>query len=156
MRLKEIIIFVVVFFLVIEANAQQNTVASGNMATGSGGTSSYSIGQVVYTYNSETNGSVLQGVQQPYLDLVLEISETIFDLQISVYPNPTDSYLTIITKDNSNLYYQLYDTQGRIIENNIVNNIMTKIDIAELPTSIYFLNVIKDFQTVKTFKIIKK
>jgi hypothetical protein len=39
---------------------------AGGEATGSGGSVSYSVGQVVYTTNTGINGSVAQGVQQPY------------------------------------------------------------------------------------------
>ncbi len=46
--------------------AQESIVASGGEATGTGGSSSYSIGQVSYTSNQGTGGSVEQGVQQPF------------------------------------------------------------------------------------------
>ena len=52
--------------------AQQSPTATGGEATGTGGTASYSVGQVVYTTNTGTNGSMAQGVQQPY-----EISTTV-------------------------------------------------------------------------------
>jgi hypothetical protein len=45
-------------------SAQESVNGSGGDATGTGGTSSYSIGQVVYTTATGTNGSVAQGVQQ--------------------------------------------------------------------------------------------
>jgi len=43
--------------------AQDSTNSSGGNATGSGGTVAYSVGQVVYTTNTGTNGSLAQGVQ---------------------------------------------------------------------------------------------
>jgi len=46
--------------------AQEAIPASGGNVTGSGGTVSYSIGQVFYLMNSGATGSVLQGVQQPH------------------------------------------------------------------------------------------
>ena len=53
-------------------HAQESVNSSGGEATGTGGTASYSVGQVVYTTATGTNGSVAQGVQQPY-----EISTTV-------------------------------------------------------------------------------
>ena len=47
-------------------SAQQNTVASGGMATGSGGSVSYSIGQIDYITATGTGGTASQGVQQVY------------------------------------------------------------------------------------------
>lgn len=127
--------------------AQESSTVAGGEATGTGGTSSYSVGQVVYTTATGTNGSLAQGVQQLY-----EIS---INLELSVYPNPVINYLTLKTDDNSNLSYQLYDLQGRVIENKKVSNNTTNINLEEQPTATYFLNVIKDNQVVKTFKIIK-
>ncbi len=46
--------------------AQTSVNATGGNASGSGGSASYSVGQVVYTTHTGTNGSVAQGVQQPF------------------------------------------------------------------------------------------
>jgi len=46
-------------------HAQEVIDAAGGEATGSGGTVSYSLGQVVYTFNSGAGGRENQGVQQP-------------------------------------------------------------------------------------------
>ena len=46
--------------------AQESTVASGGNGTGEGGSVSYSLGQVSYSSNSGSNGSITEGVQQPY------------------------------------------------------------------------------------------
>ncbi|MFT7299094.1 MAG: hypothetical protein ACI9WO_001916 [Sphingobacteriales bacterium] len=43
--------------------AQETVPATGGEATGNGGSSSYTVGQVVYTTNTGTNGSVAQGSQ---------------------------------------------------------------------------------------------
>ena len=43
--------------------SQETIPASGGAAIGSGGTSSYSVGQLVYTTNTGS-GTVTQGVQQ--------------------------------------------------------------------------------------------
>ncbi|MDZ7649057.1 MAG: hypothetical protein U5K54_18860 [Cytophagales bacterium] len=46
-------------------HAQVAVPAAGGNAAGSGGTVSYTVGQAVYTVEG-SNGSVAQGVQQPY------------------------------------------------------------------------------------------
>ncbi|MDD2634269.1 MAG: hypothetical protein PHW82_02085 [Bacteroidales bacterium] len=45
--------------------AQESVNTTGGNALGSGGSVSYSAGQVIYTNNTGTSGSVAQGVQQP-------------------------------------------------------------------------------------------
>tara|TARA_B110000037_G_C16889237_1_gene411449 strand:- start:56 stop:532 length:477 start_codon:yes stop_codon:yes gene_type:complete len=136
--------------------AQESPTAAGSEATGTGGTASYSVGQVVYTTATGTNGSVAQGVQQPYeISTTVGINETSINLELSVYPNPTTDYLTLKVDDNSNLNYQVYDLQGKVIENKKVTANNTTISMEALPKAIYFLNVTKNNRIVKTFKIIK-
>jgi len=47
-------------------SAQEAVLATGADAAGSGGKVSYSVGQIAYTSQTGSNGSVTQGVQQPY------------------------------------------------------------------------------------------
>jgi hypothetical protein len=75
--------------------AQESVNATGGDATGSGGSASYSVGQLVYTTNSGTDGSVAQGVQQAFeISVVLGIEEA-NEIKLSAYPNPTTNYLTL-------------------------------------------------------------
>ena len=146
-------------FLLLELgglHAQEAVTTTGGEATGTGGTASYTVGQVVYSTNIGTNGSMAQGVQQPYeISTTVGINETSINLALSVYPNPTTNYLTLKVEDNSNLSYQLYDLQGKLIENrNIVDN-STIVKMEGLPKATYFLKVTKNNKSVKTFKIIK-
>ena len=100
--------------------AQESPTASGGEATGAGGKASYSIGQVVYTTTTGTNGSVAQGVQQPYeISVTTGINETAINLVMNVYPNPTTNYLTLKVESEQieSLTYQLIDLQGKVIEN---------------------------------------
>ena len=125
---------------------------------GSGGTSSYSVGQVVYTTNTGANGSVAQGVQQVY-DISTSSGNKITDiiLEMSVYPNPTKDNLTLKFDNNkySGLSYQLFDINGKIINQNKLIENNTTIKMRDLPNSIYFLKVIKNNTPIKSFKIIK-
>ncbi|PHR71933.1 MAG: hypothetical protein COA67_05610 [Lutibacter sp.] len=137
-------------------HAQESPIATGGEATGTGGTASYSVGQVVYTTATGTNGSVAQGVQQPYeISTTLGINETSINLEMSVYPNPTTDYLTLKVEKTGGLTFQLYDLQGKVITNKKVNSATTTVAMENLPTATYFLNVVKNNQIIKTFKIIK-
>jgi hypothetical protein len=139
-------------------HAQNSPTATGGEATGTGGTSNYSVGQVVYTTATGTNGSVVQGVQQSYeISVTLGVNETSINLKVLVYPNPTTNYLTLKVDDFqlSTFNFQLIDLQGKVMENKKVNRGTTTINVESLPTATYFLNVTMDNQLVKTFKIIK-
>ena len=137
-------------------HAQESPAATGGDATGTGGTASYSVGQVVYTTNTGSNGSVAQGVQQPYkISTTVGINETAINLEMNVYPNPTTNYLTLKVEKTEGLTFQFYDLQGKVITNKKVNSATTTVAMENLPTATYFLNVVKNNQVVKTFKIIK-
>ena len=138
-------------------HAQESSTAAGGDATGIGGSSSYPVGQVVYTTNTGTNGSLAQGVHQPYeISTTLGINETTINLELSLYPNPTTNYLTLKVENNTNLSYQLIDLLGKVIANKKVTATSTTIKMEALPKAIYFLKVTRNNQPVKTFKVIKQ
>ena len=139
--------------------AQESVNATGGNASGSGGSASYSVGQVVYTTNTGTNGSVSQGVQQPYeISVVTGIEEAKgINLSVSAYPNPTTDYLTLSIGEFeiSNLSYQLYDMNGKLLQSEKISGNQTSIVMSNLVPSSYFVKVIQGNKEVKTFKIIK-
>ncbi|MGI6479934.1 MAG: hypothetical protein ACOX0M_10915 [Salinivirgaceae bacterium] len=87
--------------------AQTSVNATGGDASGSGGSVSYSVGQVAYQTHTGTSGSVSEGVQQPFeISVVTGIEEAKgINLSVSAYPNPTTDYLTLEVEefDLSNL-----------------------------------------------------
>lgn len=140
--------------------AQESVNATGGNASGSGGSATYSVGQVVYTTHTGTNGSVAQGVQQPF-----EISvETGFEeikginLIVSAYPNPvTDNLiLTVDSFELSTLNFQLYDMNGKLLQSEKITGNQTSIGMGNLVPAIYFVKVIQNNKEVKVFKIVKR
>ena len=144
--------------------AQESVNGTGGNASGSGGSASYSLGQVVYTTNTGINGSVVEGVQQPYEISVMTAIEEAKDinLSVSVYPNPTTDYLTLEVKefDFSNLHFQLYDMNGKLLQGEKITGNQTNIVMSNLVPATYFVKVVKTShdlsQEVKSFKIIKQ
>jgi hypothetical protein len=157
-RLQLSVIFLLVLGLT-GLQAQESVNATGGNASGSGGSASYSVGQVVYTTNTGTNGSVAQGVQQPFeISIVTGIDEAKdINLSLTVYPNPTTDYLTLEVKDFelSTLHFQLYDMQGKLLQNEKITGTQTSIVMSNLVPATYFVKVIQGNKEVKTFKIIK-
>jgi hypothetical protein len=140
-------------------HAQESPTAAGGDATGAGGSSSYTVGQVVYTTATGTNGSVAQGVQQPYeISVTTGVKETTINLELAVYPNPTTDFLQLnvgIQKFES-ISFHLFDMQGKLIESNKLTSNNTTIKMESLPKATYFLKVTNNKQVVKTLKIIKQ
>lgn len=140
------------------AQAQESSNSSGGNATGSGGTVAYSIGQVVYTTNTGSNGSVAQGVQHAYEIFTVGIKETELNISLTAFPNPTTENLTLQISDfnNEKLSYQLFDMQGKQLSNGQILAQQTEINMNSLPTATYFINVVnQENNKVQSFKIIK-
>lgn len=157
-KLKLIIIVLLSLFQSV-IKAQETTDASGGNASGSGGSASYSIGQTVYNTYTGTNGSVAQGVQQPYeISIVTEVKEA-NDITLSfiVYPNPTTNFLKLKVENytSENLMYQLYQLDGKILETKKIESLEMSIAMEHLASGIYFLKITELDKDIKTFKIIK-
>lgn len=138
--------------------AQEAVIAAGGNAPGSGGTVAYSVGQIVFTTHIGTNGSVAQGIQQPYeISTAQGIEENYIKLELKVYPNPTANFLTLDVgnAELSTLNFQLYDISGKILKHRKIMSSTETIDMENLPSAIYFLKVARNNKIVKTFKIIK-
>lgn len=138
--------------------AQESSNATGGNATGSGGSASYSVGQIAYTTNTGSTGSVAQGVQHAFEIYALGI-EDIEGINISIvaYPNPTTDYLTLEIKDLdlSSVTLQLFDIQGRLLQDQKITANHTRIDMDNLPVATYFVKVSQGERELKSFKIIK-
>ena len=139
--------------------AQTSVNATGSNASGSGGSASYSVGQVTHKTHTGTNGSVAQGVQQPFeISVVTAIEQAKgINLSVSAYPNPTNDYLTLSIEEFeiSNLSYQLYDMYGKLLQSEKITGNQTSIVMSNLVPANYFVKVVKANKEVKTFKIIK-
>jgi len=148
--------------LLNDLHAQTAIPASGGGASGTGGTVSYSIGQLAYSSNVGGDGTCLQGIQQPCEILAVGVTEEIgtINLMLSVYPNPTSGFLIlVINRDASpgihSMVYHIVDKEGKLLENKSVFDKETCIDMGNLTPSTYFLKVIEKNKIVKTFKIVK-
>ena len=154
--MKSLTLFFCLLFTTSIVYSQEIVTTAGGEATGSG-TVSYSIGQVVYSNTTGSNGSVSQGVQQAY-EIVDAIGEAVeINLELTAYPNPTNNALTlnIGNYNNQNLSYRLCDMQGKLLDSKKVINSSTEIGMQGLPASTYLLNIVDNESLIKTFRIIK-
>ena len=139
--------------------AQQAVPASGSNASGSGGSASYSVGQLVFSYKTGTTGFMTEGIQQPFEVQVITGIDNARDiaLSFSAYPNPTINYLTLKANniDLTDLHYQLYNLNGQLLNEQAVTSKESSISMLNYAPAIYYLKVLDSQEVVKTFKIIK-
>ena len=139
--------------------AQETTVSTGGLATGTGGTSSFSIGQAFYTTNTGAGGTMSQGVQQVY-DISTSLGEeiTTIKLELSVFPNPVSGELTVTIGNNSyaNAQISIYSVSGNLLykSENITNFSEQVVDVTHLPIGLHYLEL-KSGKEIHITKFIK-
>lgn len=138
--------------------AQESVNAGGGEIKGSGGTVSFSAGQVVFTTATGSSGTVAQGVQQPYtISLITENTAINDRIKFTVYPNPTTDKL-ILQQDAGkieNLSYQIFDVNGILMEKGTIAGISSSIIMEPYVAGMYFLKVMKGKEEFVMYKIIK-
>lgn len=153
---KAIILFFILGLSFTTLQAQQSISSTSGIATGSGGSMTFSVGLIVYKTLSGSGGSLYPGDQQPR-----ELSTEFIDLNspftVSAFPNPANDVLSLrVGNFQANTYsYQLTDLYGKTVSCNSVTSDVTQISINDLSKGVYFLRVVKNNQEVQTIKIIK-
>jgi hypothetical protein len=151
-------IFTLLSFFAFSGFAQEAIPATGGEATGSGGTVSFTVGQVAYTTKTDGTTSTSEGVQQTYTIIDnSEIEESSFSLEMVTFPNPTldKIQLHIMNLDGQNLTCNLTDIQGKTLQSNQVLIETTVLDLNNYESGTYFLKINNTKEEIKTFKIIK-
>jgi hypothetical protein len=81
----------------------------------------------------------------------LTVKPVLLDGYVRVYPNPTTDFLHIVS--NTAQKATLFNTAGQKI---LETNNATTLDVIDLPSGVYLLNLTNSQNQISTFKIIKK
>jgi hypothetical protein len=157
--LKKTFLFVIVLLATQLVCSQEAIPVSGGEATGSGGSGSYTVGQVFYTTHTGITGSLSQGVQHPFeFQTLSNAALTAVNLTAVTYPNPTKDFITLKITDRTlhNLRYTLFDVNGKSIASSSITESSTQIQMKYLSIGAYVLKVSQKNKSLKTFKILKQ
>ena len=156
------IISALISLALISANsafAQVGIHSSGGNASGQGGSVSYSVGQVFYSTQSGSTGSLTQGVQQPF-ELVVTALENPANSSIrcEAFPNPAvkELNLRISGEQVKKGSWKLLDLRGVSVLQGNVSGAETLISVANLPMATYTLQLFADKKIIRSFKVIKQ
>jgi len=139
--------------------SQEALPVSAGTALGSGGSASYTVGQVFYTTHTATTGVVSQGVQHPFeFQTLRNPALTTVKVTAVTYPNPTKDFIILKITDRTinNLRYTLFDVNGKAIESDAITAASTAIQMKHLAIGAYVLKVIQKNKPLKSFKILKQ
>ncbi|MCO4807473.1 MAG: T9SS type A sorting domain-containing protein [Flavobacteriales bacterium] len=108
-------LFSFLFVLGSTIQAQEVIASAGAEVESSGGSMSYTIGEMVVTSTINTEGALTQGYQQGFLTPTA-IDEIPAELELSLYPNPAADYIIIESKSLSDFeQITMYDMAGKLV-----------------------------------------
>lgn len=139
--------------------AQENTVAAGGDINNANGSVSFSLGQVLYTYHTGSDGTNNAGVQQPIEFFTVSIGKNaITDIELHVFPNPSIRNVTLQIKDFDGKERQLrfFSMTGSELFRQKIQSSETTLELENYATGSYLLRVEdENKQEIKTFRIVK-
>jgi len=142
-------------FAIAQTNTLQVIGSAGNTATNGNTQLTWTIGEPIVTAATSTNNILTQGFNQG--TLIITAIEDLKNLNVSIQPNPTSDFAIIKLDDQniSNAQYTLTDINGKVIQQNKIENIQTSVSFQDLANATYFIQVITNNQKAKTFNVIK-
>ena len=144
------------------AAGQDAVPAAGGDASGSGGSVSFSFGQLIYNTYVGSSGSVVEGMQQPFeISLITGMEGIqISGLSLSLYPNPANDLLTAELKHARGagqlITLEVFDAYGKRMHVFTLVEGLTTLTISDLTPGLYFIRAFDGIQSIQTYKLIKQ
>lgn len=116
----------------------------------------WSIGEIAVETLEGESRMLTQGFHQGPLEISTLINNTDFDINMTVYPNPTSNYIHLTTESVvHNLKVNITNLNGITIYSCEIDTSPWQFDFSNYASGTYILLVITKNQTLKSFKIIK-
>ncbi|WP_353480519.1 T9SS type A sorting domain-containing protein [Haliscomenobacter sp.] len=117
----------------------------------------WTLGETAVARWTSPQGFVTEGFHQPILEVTLLPKYTAPTVRIA--PNPVQSTLNVQLQEpnKQSLFANLVDVGGRVLINRTALQLgNTELDLSNLPSGVYFLNVMhQSGQPVEVFKVVK-
>ena len=154
MKIKELILVLLVFGAIISIKAQEVVSSSGNYQETSTGSLSWTIGETIT--ETVTNGNILtQGFHQSRIT-VTNITEINTKIDVSIFPNPTNEFVKIISSKDENYKIQLFNINGKLLVEKKINNTDNRVNMNKFTNGTYLLKVTNKNRETNTYQIIKQ
>ena len=155
--MKHYLLILLILLCATSLQAQEVVTTAGSYGETTSGSLSWTVGEpVIETITNGTN-TLSQGFQQSKL-AVTAINDLKFPgIELSVYPNPTNNYLTIEVKTDKqrDLLLSLFDINGKLIlQKKMAGNKQT-IKMQNYKPATYILKVSEANKEIRTYQIVK-
>ncbi len=157
--MKNYLLLILVLTASVSVKAQQLEVVatSGDFYENSSGSLSWTLGEVVIETLSETNFILTQGFQQSKLTVTAINDLQTSGIELSVYPNPTNSFLLIEVKTDKqrDLQINLFDLNGKLILQKKITGSKQTVQMQNYKPAIYILKITEGNKEIRTYQIVK-
>lgn len=151
---KESLIFLSLL-LVTSATAQEVVSSQGETYSNANGSIDFTLGEVIINTGTDGTNDLTQGFHQTNWNF-LGVEDFAPDYEATIFPNPTQDVLNIRASIYENVTYTLYDSQGKLVMQNLLSAAQTPIQVSQLAPGSYSLTLKNSTQNLKTFKLIKQ
>ncbi|MDX1684548.1 MAG: T9SS type A sorting domain-containing protein [Saprospiraceae bacterium] len=154
--MEKILKIMIVFFIYTTVNGQS---ISPVVLASSGGEGNVGDNSVSWTLGEmsimtlEDGNIITQGFHQPNLIITKTSQES--DLELVVYPNPTQDVLLINNDGRQDLDFLLIDNFGKMVMEGQLNIGLTELKVNGIPSGHYFLRVLNGDNLITSYKIEK-
>jgi len=146
-----------VFFILASAFSvfSQEVISSqGTSYTNSTGNIDYTLGETVISSLSDGLNDITQGFHQTNWTF-LGVEDFHKEIQLFLYPNPTSEILTVEASSYKELFYEMFNAEGKIVLEGKLVDQKTEINVSALSPGNYTLSILNKSQVWKAFKLLK-
>ena len=154
--------YLLVFIIVtvsVSVKAQQLEVVWtwGDFYENSSGSLSWTLGELVIETLWETDFILTQGFQQSKLTVTAIDDLQTSGIELSVYPNPANNFLSIEVKTDKqrDLLLSLYDLNGKLILQKKITGSKQTVQMQNYKSAIYILKISEGNKKIMTYQIVK-
>jgi hypothetical protein len=84
------------------------------------------------------------------------VEENYTNNKLSIYPNPSEGKYHISMDDQTDLSYEIYAMDGKLVKEGKLTSINSELNIADAPNGMYFIHLITPNANRKIVKLIKQ
>ena len=155
--MKHYLLILLIALCANSLQAQEVVTTAGSYGETTSGSLSWTIGEPVIETITDGTNTLTQGFQQSKLTVTTINDLKVPGIELSVYPNPTNSFLSIEVKTDKqrDLLLSLFDLNGRLIlQKKMAGNKQT-IKMQNYKPGTYILKVTEANKEIRTYQIVK-